>query len=719
MIKGAVIFIFLLILGCGKGFKTKENPYLEKVIEIEDAKQKENRGANNEDNQGTAQENPDKPLIADSGEVIRKEKWTQDLPQKYDDVGDFYRVKEIPGMSENEVLDSVQTLNPEQVQGSKTVQLFRGKLKLSQVKHRFIVSSNKNEEVRELEVTGDVTFNNQSTYPFVLKGKATDFEFPLEIADKNSNLKNVFKAKAICLKEPTENSSIGDSKASNMNDECDKLAIDFYYKNKDVFYTDQLISKSFITAEIQHPVEEFVVPNEFFNGIPEEELTDYDKKQKKGKHEEPPSTEDIANPELPSYFINPNLEDVSALYPEVKKTIDDAKIEKIKVPKKLKVLPELTGDEKIPEGPDLIGPPPAMDLNPVLPKSPPHVKSPMPKKEEAIPKAENAKKEISKTDTSKAENPKVESPKKETTLPDIKPGKPTTPEAKPESKPKQPVVGGPPASRPPANPSNPSNPASSANPASPAKPGAAVVEAAANDHRPKDQAWGKPHTGKYIKSQQRTIYLTQSNSLLEAFQKIGPNSGFSVWSPKKLRHYGTYDIVESIVNLGEWIKDNIPSFTLKVNDMSGKNGGNIGHSSHKTGMDVDLSYVTKNPKMAFMDMDRVKGALPHPEFQGAEQWKLFKAAFDLAPVEVIYVNRKIKNEMCRQALLSKDLPSNTDTKSEAARMLTRLVVIDNNHGDHWHLRMDCKTLNFMKVQRNCISQPQPFVGPECQKISLK
>lgn len=717
MIKGAVIFIFLLILGCGKGFKTKENPYLEKVIEIEDAKQKENRGANNEDNQGTAQENPDKPLIADSGEVIRKEKWTQDLPQKYDDVGDFYRVKEIPGMSENEVLDSVQTLNPEQVQGSKTVQLYRGKLILSQVKHRFIVSSNKNEEARELEVTGDVTFSNQSTFPFVLKGKATDFEFPLEIADKNSNLKNVFKAKAICLKEPAENSSVGDSNASNISDECDKLAIDFYYKNKDVFYTDQLISKSFITAEIQHPVEEFVVPNEYFNGIPEEELTDYDKKQKKGKHEEPPSTEDIANPELPSYFINPNLEDVSALYPEVKKTIDEAKIEKIKVPKKLKVLPELTGDEKIPEGPDLIGPPPAMDLNPGLPKSPPLVKSPKPKKEEAIPKVES---------------PIAENPKKETTLPNIKPVKPITPEskpdakpeskpeskpeAKPEAKPKQPVVDGPPAHRPPANPANPASPAS---PASPAKPGAAVVEVTANNQRPKDQAWGKPHTGRYIKSQQRTIFLTQSNSLLEAFQKIGPDSGFSIWSPKKLRHYGTYDIVESIVNIGEWIKDNIPSFTLKVNDMSGKNGGNIGHSSHKTGMDVDLSYVTKNPKMAFMDMDRVKGALPHPEFQGAEQWKLFKAAFDLAPVEVIYVNRKIKNEMCRQALLSKDLPSNTDTKSEAARMLTRLVVIDNNHGDHWHLRMDCKTLNFMKVQRNCISQPQPFVGPECQKISLK
>jgi murein endopeptidase len=237
-------------------------------------------------------------------------------------------------------------------------------------------------------------------------------------------------------------------------------------------------------------------------------------------------------------------------------------------------------------------------------------------------------------------------------------------------------------------------------------------------NRPLDQAWGKPHTGQVVNG--KRVYLTNSTSLLEVFQKLGPDNGFSVWRPQKLRHYGTYDIVEMIVNIGEWIKENVPGFDMKVNDISAKTGGMIGHSSHKTGMDVDLAYITKSPKMTFMDLDRVKGSYTHADFDGANQWKLIKATFDMSPVEVIYVNRKIKNEMCRQALIAGDLKSNTDTKSEAASILTRLVVIDSNHGDHWHVRMDCNYLrNTLKVQRKCVPHPQQFVGPECQRVSLK
>jgi hypothetical protein len=651
----------LILVGCGKGFKAKEDPYLKKAVEIEDTKQKEN--------ETTATD----AKRVESGDIARTEKWTQEIPQKYDDVGDFYRIKEIPGLAETEVLDTIQGVNPDSKEVTTTIKLVRGALKLSQVKHQF------NSDRTELEVSGDVTFQNNNPIPFVLKGKVNDSEISLEVADPKSNLKNLFKAKAVCLKDPN---AATPKDAVVSSDECEKLTIDFYYKFQNTFYTDQLISKAFLLSEIKNPFEEIIVPDEYYTDIPDDQLTDYEKKQKKGKSDRVEEIDDAtAANELPSYFTNPSIDDVSVLYPEVKKIVEDNKIKNLKPKKKLKALPELKGDEKIPEADVKIGPPPAMEEPP----------KPTPQKDKppvVVPPKVTPNPEPPKT----TPTPPVVMPPKETKPPVVTPPKVVVPPVKVEP------------TKPPMNPPVVIKP---------------VDPVTVSSNRPVDQAWGKPHTGQYIKAEKKMFYLTNSTSLLEVFQKLGPDLGFSIMNPRKVRHYGTYDLVEMVVNLGEWIKTNIPSFDLKVSDISAKNGGLIGHSSHKTGMDVDLAYVTKTPKMAFMDMDRVKGQFTHADFNGAAQWQLFKAAFDMAPVEVIYVNRKIKNEMCRQAILAGDLKGNKDTKSEAASLLTRLVVIDSNHGDHWHLRMDCTTLKTMKLQTKCFSHPQPFVGPECQKVTVK
>lgn len=668
-----------LFLGCGKGFKTQQDPFLKKAVEIEEQKQKENK-------EQVFSEDRDFSKEVESGEVAREEKWTQELPQKYDDVGDFYRVKEIPGLNENEELDSIQDVNPETKKVTTTLKLVRGALKLSQVKHQF------SEDRTELEVTGDVTFKDQKPLSFTLKGKMTDSDIALSVVDTKSPLKDLFKAKAVCLKDVTVS---GSEDSQITSDDCDKLTIDFYYKHENTFYTDQLISKAFIWSEIKNPYEEIITPDEFYQAIPDDQLTDYEKKQKKGKSDRAKDEEDVIavkEKELPSYFTTPNIEDVSVLYPEVKKIVEDSKNKTFKPKKKLKKLPVLKGEEVIPED-DKIGPPPAMDEGADPKKTP----------------QKDDKKPVTPP-------PAKEEPKKPTTPPvKEEPKKPVTPPVKEE--PKKPVT--PPAGK--EDPKKPVTPAPTtpANPARPPKvdkPTEPVV--GDDDNRPLDQAWGKPHTGQVVGG--KRLYLTNATSLLEVFQKMGPNLGFSIWNPKKLRHYGTYDIVDMIVNIGEWLRENVPGFELKVNDISAKSGGQIGHSSHKTGMDVDLAYITKSTKMTFMDVDRVKGSYTHPEFDGANQWKLIKATFEMSPVEVIYVNRKIKNEMCRQALIAGDLKSNTDVKSEAASILTRLVVIDSNHGDHWHVRMDCSYLSkVLKVQRKCIPHPQAFVGPECQKVSLK
>lgn len=673
MVKIYFIFIFIIAtVGCGKGFKSQKGASLDKPKE----QVADQRLEPVEEGSKLVPFDFDNKKQVEAGEV-REVKWTQEIPQKYDDVGDFYRIKEIPGLNENQEIDSLQQVNPDSKEIVKTVNLVRGKLKLSQVKHQF-VSSNK-----ELEVTGDVTFDDQKPLPFVLKGPVVDGEVTLEISEAKSNLKPVFKAKAVCLKQELLN----DENAENETAEnCDKLTLDFYYKSQNTFYTDQMISKEYLISEIKKPSEEVIVADEYFSGIPDEQLTDYEKRQKKGTegalnklNEE--DIELIKDKELPSYFTKPSMADVAILYPEVRKIVEDNIAKTYKPKKKLKKLPELKGEEKIPEevapGKTVIQP------QKDIPKKAdePGTKAPTPPGAPTVPVLTPAP--LPAPTPKKPVEPKLPQP--------VQP-KPE-PKPKPQPEPQQPVKPAPiPEPTPKASPEE-------------------------NGLRPVDQAWGKPHLGQVLNG--KRVYLTNSTSLLEVFQKLGPNLGFSLWSPQKLRHYGTYDIVELIVNLGEWVKENVPTFNLKVNDISAKNGGRIGHSSHKTGMDVDLAYVTKSPKMTFMDVDRVKGSFTHPDFDAANQWKMFKAAFEMAPIEVVYVNRKIKNEMCRQALIAKDLESNKDVKSEAASILTRLVVIDNNHGDHWHARMDCTALKSMKLQRKCISHPQPFVGPECQKITLK
>jgi hypothetical protein len=229
-----------------------------------------------------------------------------------------------------------------------------------------------------------------------------------------------------------------------------------------------------------------------------------------------------------------------------------------------------------------------------------------------------------------------------------------------------------------------------------------------------------PDTGRWMADIKKMLYLTQSNSILEAAQKLGPNAGFEVLWPTKKRHYGTYDMVEMVVNIGEWLRENVNGVILSVADTSAINGGRIGsHASHKTGMDIDLAYLTRNPKLVMNRIDIPnKGGYTHSEFLAAEQWRLIKAVHEFSPIEVIYVNRNVKNEMCKQALKAGDLPSKTDTASPAAKILTKLIVEDDAHGNHWHARLDCNVLKALKLQTKCIVHPQAYVGPECKNVKL-
>lgn len=627
-IKFLVYLLILAYLGaCGRNFRTLE-PETLKALETPTTSSDSAKS----DKTGDRKE----PV------AVNSELWVQEIPSKYDDVGDFFRVKEVPGLKKDQLIDSM----PMGHNAGKTLKIIRGKLRLSKVSHYFDSVAN------QLEVKGDVVFNDGSPMAFVLAGPIGDGEISLVMKDDKSALKDLFRAKAVC----SVSAFVDDQEKIEGADYCRRLTIDFYYRHQDTFYTDQLISKDILFDEIKKtesaPV---LVPDPIFDNIPEENLSDYEKAQKNGFSDgviDPNSVD-----ELPYYFAEPSIDDVATLYPDVSKDVEAQKKSFFLGQKKIKAVPKLTGDEKIPEKDS--------QLTSVVPEIP----------------------EVPDFDDEQ---------------------KPTTPQGAPANSPsKQP-------GKPPVK--TPTRPPVVLNPKQPVKP--PLTPAALS--RPVDQAWGKPHTGKYNPKTKKMMYLTNSNSLLEAWQKLGIGAGFEVRFPTRKRHYGTYDMVELVVNIGEWVRQNVPGFSIGISDVAAANGGRIGeHASHKTGMDIDIAYLTKTKKMAFMDIDKnvAKGSYTHADFNGAAQWKLIKAAYDFAPIEVIYVNRRIKQEMCRQALRAGDLKSNTDTKSDAAVILTKLVVNDSYHGNHWHVRLDCNTLKGLKLQRECISHPQLYVGPECQKVT--
>jgi hypothetical protein len=133
--------IFLLILAlaaaCGRNFKTLD-PQTVKALETPTASADVVDTTN--------------PNSSDSKETVVavSEIWVQDIPNKYDDVGDFFRIKEVPGLKKDQVIDSISM-----GQGpGKTLKLIRGKLRLSKVSHRFDSVAN------QLELNGDVVFND-------------------------------------------------------------------------------------------------------------------------------------------------------------------------------------------------------------------------------------------------------------------------------------------------------------------------------------------------------------------------------------------------------------------------------------------------------------------------------------------------------------------------------------------------------------------------------
>lgn len=163
------------------------------------------------------------------------------------------------------------------------------------------------------------------------------------------------------------------------------------------------------------------------------------------------------------------------------------------------------------------------------------------------------------------------------------------------------------------------------------------------------------------------------------------------------RRYGSEQLTSLIEDVALRVESDYPGSILKVGDLSGRGGGKIsGHSSHRTGQDVDFAFFVRNPKkkdtrdFVLSLHDQYGVAVAEREvgyFDYEKNWALVEALLTSGKAEVqwIFVSKGLKARLLAYALSSgKDL----EVIARAADVLHQ-PGDSAIHNDHFHVRIYC------------------------------
>jgi penicillin-insensitive murein endopeptidase len=164
--------------------------------------------------------------------------------------------------------------------------------------------------------------------------------------------------------------------------------------------------------------------------------------------------------------------------------------------------------------------------------------------------------------------------------------------------------------------------------------------------------------------------------------------GYQVMRPSRRRYFGHPRLLSFIRTLGKGVKK-AGLGRLLVGDLSQPRGGRAsgGHSSHQTGLDVDLWFWHPGKgKQALLSAEECE-TLAAPSVLDAKAsalrkpWKkrvaqLLRLSVDKESVDRVFVNPVIKRELC------------TTSGSEDRAWLRKLRPW-HGHDDHFHVRLAC------------------------------
>ncbi len=163
-----------------------------------------------------------------------------------------------------------------------------------------------------------------------------------------------------------------------------------------------------------------------------------------------------------------------------------------------------------------------------------------------------------------------------------------------------------------------------------------------------------------------------------------PGINFQVQA-QTIHNYGTFYLAQVVTSMAQYLKTILPGRGLTVTSISKVNGGvsNL-HSSHQNGTDIDILFLRNNEKA---DTDIVVGSRVSNNFLVKEQWLLTKKAFQTGQVQMIFMDRAVKKELCNYAISTGDYKRGQDS-GPVAEMLKHIIHVDG-HENHFHVRTLC------------------------------
>lgn len=151
--------------------------------------------------------------------------------------------------------------------------------------------------------------------------------------------------------------------------------------------------------------------------------------------------------------------------------------------------------------------------------------------------------------------------------------------------------------------------------------------------------------------------------------------------------WGTQRMAKFVEAVGEKLDQTFSGARMVLRSISNRTGGKAGkHASHRTGLDVDIYYISKDPKTSsFYAVE--KGRIV-PEFDLEKNWQLMKSINSARDgwLIVIFTDTVIKQALCQYA---KSKGENIDDASSLAYQTLRSLVHWDSHTDHAHVRLYC------------------------------
>lgn len=193
---------------------------------------------------------------------------------------------------------------------------------------------------------------------------------------------------------------------------------------------------------------------------------------------------------------------------------------------------------------------------------------------------------------------------------------------------------------------------------------------------------------------------TSNGVLVGAIEMDSKGVGYEFYH-KRDRRFGSKELTKIVQNVAQKVDENHPGTVLNVGDLSGEGGGKItGHSSHRTGLDVDLAFFVKNPAKSntrefLLALHDPNGVAIHDNqvgmFDMEKNWTVVEALLTDAEVQVqwIFVSKGLKARLLSYGLhRQKDLA----VLEKAAHVLHQ-PGDSAIHNDHFHVRIYCPSLD--------------------------